>query len=422
MPYTKRRREESSRTRKILFKYSGGTAEEPPPLSQQNIRLLKDSWDSICTIALSSQSSSFTTKKITENEIKHVRRATMYQYIPAKIRDCVETTKWVGYIHEGILQGGRKVRIFLTVPKGTKSSSQLRVYLHYVTVWLQFASTIAKSQCAEELSVYLLLTDSKKRIPSDDDELVDTVHANTAFTTSCSKQNEIFLYRREEWFKVFIHESFHCLGLDFSSKYDSTTNQCILSHFPAVDPRTDIRLYETFCETWAELFHLLFRLFTLKTSETRRRTDFGGGGDGNPPFSGVICRPFSEKRFIRALRREQTFSLNQSNKILRLADLNYSDLFSKKDERRMYREKTQAFSYYVLKSACMWNINEYMNWCGKYCEGYPAPIQFIESNAGKYCELISQLAKTAQYREVHEKIGDKDATTTLRMTSQSVEW
>jgi hypothetical protein len=252
----------------------------------------------------------------------------MYQYIPAKIRDCVETTKWVGYIHEGILQGGRKVRIFLTVPKGTKSSSQLRVYLHYVTVWLQFASTIAKSQCAEELSVYLLLTDSKKRIPSDDDELVDTVHAKTAFTTSCSTQNEIFLYRREEWFKVFIHESFHNLGLDFSSHSDH--GRKLLSEIFAV--KSEFRLYETYTEMWAELLNIIL-------------------------IHAMSGKTYNKGFIEKDIQAEREFSLYQAAKVLtRGPHTCWEERFVN------YKENTEAFCYYFLKSVLMYNCNNFIEW------------------------------------------------------------
>lgn len=377
-------------------------------LSQQNINVLRGSWKSICKISSnlnrsSSQHLPLKTEKLSENEIEQIRHTAMYQHIPKEIRETIDETKWAGAIHEGILQGGRKFRIWLAVPTGSASSSQLRLYLHYVTVWLQFASSIAKESCAEELFVYLILTDAKKLAPVNDETPIDVIHANTALTTSCSKQNEIFVFRREEWFKVFLHETFHCLGLDFSAmSFGPTgdpTNKCILSHFPALDPNTDVRLYETFCEMWAELFHLMFLL-----------------------FSKGKCRPFSETQFIRALKKEQAFSLQQSHKILNRANLNYSDFFSEKDERMMYREKTQAFSYYVLKSVLLWHTDEFLNWCREYCAGSPAPIQFVEANAGKYCEMVVRLAKSEKYREVvGERICDS-LNGTLRMTAESVEW
>jgi hypothetical protein len=60
------------------------------------------------------------------------------------------------------------------------------------------------------------------------------------------------LYRMEEWFKVFIHETFHCLGLDFSGMNVSNSNKQILQLFPGCSRDMDVRVYETYCEIWAE--------------------------------------------------------------------------------------------------------------------------------------------------------------------------
>ena len=367
---------------------------DSPPISRQSMNVLRGSWKAICKIAsatadaiLSSQHLHLKTQELSKKTFTQISKSHMYAHIPAEIREHISATEWTGLEQEGVLQGGRKFKIWLAVPKHRIPSSQLHRYLHYVVVWLQFASTIARQSCAEELKIHLILSDAKKRAPLDGEGVVDEIHANTAFTTSCSKHNEIFLYRREEWFKVFLHETFHCLGLDFSAMSrgprGDPTNECILSHFPVLDPNTDVRLYETFCEVWAELFHLMFRLWTDRRSGK--------------------CRAFSEKQFTRELQLEQTFSIYQSNKILRLSNLEYSDLFSKKDERMVYRENTQAFSYYVLKSVLLWHVDAFIQWCIRHCSGELAPLQFIESHVESYCGLVLRLAKTTHYGVAHAK-------------------
>jgi len=328
----------------------------------------------------------------------------MCNEIPTKIRESIHKTKWTGAICDGVLQGGRKFGVWLAVRNGSSTSSQISRYLHYIITWLQFASQIAREHCAGELRVYLFLTDAKKQIPDNDSDPIDTIHANTAFTNSCSKQNEIVIFRREEWFKVFLHETFHSLGLDFSVMPNDSTNQCILSHFPALDPNMDVRLYETYCEIWAELFHLMFRLFAKPAG----------------------FKPFSSTEYMRALNREQSFSIYQSNKLLRRANLHYRDLFSKIDERMMYRENTQAFSYYILKSVLLWHVDSFLHWCNKYCVGNPAPIQFAPENAALYCKMVTDLVKSNEYMEAHEapqsrNVKNRLRATTMRMTLESIE-
>jgi hypothetical protein len=78
-----------------------------------------------------------------------------------------------------------------------------------------------------------------------------------------------------------MHETFHSFGLDFSERHSQNeSNQIILSLFPAVDKKTDIRLFETYCEMWAEIFNLMFYLFTTKKGE---------------------CKPFSTSKYMNAL-------------------------------------------------------------------------------------------------------------------------
>jgi hypothetical protein len=258
--------------------------------------------------------------------------------------------------------------------------------------------------------VYLLLTDAKKRLPEIDAEPIDQIHANTAFTTSCSSTNDIFVYRREEWFKVLMHETFHCLGLDFSSSSGDESNRRILSHFPAVDPSTDIRLYETFCEMWAEVFHLLFCQFTDKNGD---------------------CLRFSESTFYKALRTEQNFSIYQSNKILRRTGYKYRDLFSVSNPIvKKYAENTQAFSYYVIKSIMLWNLDKYINWCVKYSDKHP--IQFNPKHIAEYCDFVEYLTThDGGYKRATERVSwqkrmvggeNGEEPITLRMTSIDPRW
>jgi hypothetical protein len=199
-----------------------------------------------------------------------------------------------------------------------------------------------------------------------------------------------------------MHETFHCFGLDFSSSVGDESNAHILSIFPQVDPKTDIRLYETICEMWGEVFHLLFCLFT-KSSGT--------------------CLPFSDLKFCKALRKEQTFSIGQSNKILRRAGYQYRGLFYENLAKKKYTENTPAFSYYVIKSLMLWNLDRFMKWCAKYATGM---IQFNRDHIAEYCDLVKELTeRDGGYKRTVERMnntGGGSSQDTLRMTSIDPEW
>ena len=190
-----------------------------------------------------------------------------------------------------------------------------------MNMWLLIAFEAANNHCSDVLDVYIFLTDYKKKLP-DFQKPIERVNANTAFTTSCSSHNEIFIYRREEWFKVFIHETFHALGLDFSnmnvSKCDSRINRLFSTNIK------DLRLYESYCETWSNIFNSLFISFF----QTKSKVNYD----------------FMLKRFHKIYSNEVLFSINQMILILHKQNLNYSDMVSNK-KSISYQENTNAFSY-----------------------------------------------------------------------------
>ena len=374
-------------------------------LSSQHIRLLKGYWKSICSL-ISETSLPSPSPSQSQTDMSKIYNNAMYSYIPNKIRQEIESKTTSQLSFKTTLLRGRKVEIYIA--SSGYNEPDYKIYLKNMVAWLNYISEFASKKCAQTLQIYLLLTDAKKTIPEMDEEPIDKIHANTAFTTSCSPTNSIFIFRREEWFKVFMHETFHCFGLDFSALNVDESNRSILSHFPAVDPQTDIRLYETFCEMWAEIFHLMFCLFVSK--------------DG-------LCSQFSETRFKTALQKEQAFSIYQSNKVLRhaAAGLRYEELFAS-DHDKKYRENTQAFSYYVLKSALLWNIDEFMKWCVKYAGPEKHPLQFNAKHIAEYCDLVVGSSKRQSYmrtieRRTLQKIKDiPDIENTLRMTAIDPKW
>ena len=54
-----------------------------------------------------------------------------------------------------------------------------------------------------------LFTNHKKLLPSKE-IILNTSHVNSAYTYAC-REDTMTIFRQEEWFKVFIHETFHCM-------------------------------------------------------------------------------------------------------------------------------------------------------------------------------------------------------------------
>ena len=114
----------------------------------------------------------------------------------------------------------------------TLNELDIQKYIEWVYIWLYIAKTYAKTKCSHELKIYLYLTKLKKILPTNGG-IIGQEHANTGYTMACKTDNEINIFREEEWFKVLIHESFHAFGLDFSeldnTPYDGSSEiSCII--------------------------------------------------------------------------------------------------------------------------------------------------------------------------------------------------
>jgi len=384
-------------TSRVNIRRTKKTRQQNP--SSRSIQLLKQLWQTICNyIDAQQQTASI---ELSPADVSAIRTASMYSHIPEQIRHIFESASH----HRGIkteieLKRGRKVAIYIADPSSEFTDHYIRNSLTNIIAWLNYVSDISDDAsdipiCAQQLNIYLLLTSAKKELPRNKAELIDEIHANTAFTTACSPSNDIYIYRREEWFKVFMHETFHCFGLDFSSSIGDDSTKRILSMFPALDKNTDVRLYETFCEMWAEIFHLCFCLFVSK--------------DGK-------CRRFSERTFREALHKEQVFSIIQSNKLLHRSGIKYGDLVE--NNAKIYSENTPAFSYYVIKSMMLWNIDAFLNWC---VANNKTPIKFDQMNIAKYCDFVESLSKDVGYKRVVERMRNP-LRTTLRMTAIDPKW
>ena len=175
------------------------------------------------------------------------------------------------------------------------------------------------------------MTSSLKLLPSNFSGEMDRHHINSAFTYSCKKNNNIHIFREEEWFKVFIHETFHNLGFDFSGVDNGYSDVFASEIFPL---NTDFRLYESYCETWATIIHSVFVYYKNEKKQNNNH----------------ICSDISA-----IIEKEVMFSLFQCNKILHHFGMKYEDLYMQTEGSQFarihkYKENTPVISYYFFKT------------------------------------------------------------------------
>jgi hypothetical protein len=258
-------------------------------------------------------------------------------YIPEDIKKLINKQKYATYLSFSI--EGRKYNIHM-YHSYIECTSTINQHLKRIFMWLYMASRFSHSKCSQNMTIKIYFTNAKKNLPNKQRLPIDQEHANTAFTTSCKKETEINIFREEEWFKVCIHETFHCMGLDFSEMNNSASDAMILKIFPL---KADVRLYETYCETWAETINIMFISFLSSR---------------NKSVQNMI------EKTEAFLYYERLFSLFQCAKVIRHFHLTYDDIIDKtKRANDNYKEKTQILSYYILKCIYLFYINEYVDWC-----------------------------------------------------------
>lgn len=263
-----------------------------------------------------------------------------FYYIVDEIREEIENMSKIGKRYEFKI-GGRLFVIYAILPMtgSVDAYKILDMSVKKMYLWLYVATYFSPTECSRELTVYLYLTEHKKKLPYKR-EPIDKEHANTAFTTACPiAPNNIYIFRKEEWFKVFIHETFHSLGLDFAKMPEKPANDAMFSIFPV---RCDLRFYETYTEMWAEIINVIFVCL-----------EKGG---------------LTTKKIEDALQEERIFSLFQCVKVLNHHNIKYRELTTLKGGSR-YKESTNAFSYYILKSICMFFYPDFIEWCVRKNKG-----------------------------------------------------
>jgi hypothetical protein len=276
-------------------------------------------------------------------------KCNMMDIIPTNITKHIENMKAINYVYKFNIHSKQYTVSFYT----NLTDEIIQEYMKKVYMLLYIVYTYANKDCSKNLNIYLYLTDLKKVLPTHTKVLKEE-NVNTAFTTSCKPHAEIVLFRQEEWFKVLIHECFHCNGLDFSTADTSGCDKTILEIFPVT---ADVRLYETYCEMWGEIINVLFISYFAISNSMKIKENLD-----------VYIHKIVSKG-EKLLHNERMFSMFQSSKILHFFGIDYKQLYDKQDinshkvRQIKYKEETSILSYYILKNIYIFFVNEFLEWC-----------------------------------------------------------
>ena len=297
-----------------------------------------------------------------------------------------------------------------------KSASYFKNAVLKIYLWLKIASKYASTECAPQLECFIYLTPFKRSHPlfskerdmgvnvayEDYEEyeelyhhvntnmrrggsggVLKPIHINGGVSDLCQPSGRVIVYRKEEWFKVFIHETMHNYGLDFAEMDISAANGLLHKIFTI---QKDVKIYESYCEVWARIMNVVFETYfdinsRAKFSSRTTRKNFidnlklseNKGGEVSAEISATSIRNAHNRRkfvkqFYNYLQHESLFSLFQNIKILNYMGLDYNIISNCTDSnyivaKKLYKEETNAFAYYIIVSILLSNFNNFILWC-----------------------------------------------------------
>lgn len=261
-------------------------------------------------------------------------------------------------------------------------------------------------ECSEKsLNVYFYMTPFKKRRPatnaSGDDAILSAMHVNTGLTRNCETHGEIVVYRAEEWFKVFVHESMHNFNMDFINVDLRAANQQLRRVFCI--PHEDLLLFETYTEVWARIINTMFNVYFDDSTSV------------------------SQTHFIRSVReklsRNTVFYAYQADKVLNVMNLKYANITILSAEntevcRKRYAEDTNVYAYYILGGILSVYALPFISWC---CENNNARVSAIRfsrqsGSVSKFVDLICSAARDPVMLSLVAFIEKTNTTATIEPT------
>jgi hypothetical protein len=408
-----------------------------PLFSPKSISFLEKIYNQIIDADNEWTKYSINNSEISENQNYNIKETVIefskgnsYNYLPTEIRTLIENSIKRGRLYEFKIDS-QLISVHIIIPfnknyfsnktfiykkrenhiNENKMNAFFRKCIHKIFLWLYIGNNYKPAECSQQISIYLYFTEHFKLLPEVHTKHIDNDHkhikntissnipitqlnSNTAATTACQNTTEIHLYREEEWFKVLIHESFHCLGLDFSGENSTYCNSEMTKIFPV---KSDVRLSETYCEMWAEIINVLY--FIYFSNKQKNKGAIEPKIHNNPVFVNQLTD---------YLYNEQMFSCFQAVKVLDFFKLKYNELHNKTELAQIkrnshYKEETHILSYYIIKSIMMFNINKYIEWTVGNNGGSLVFIK-TQTNMEKYCLFVKEYYNKPEFIEYIENL------------------
>jgi hypothetical protein len=204
-----------------------------------------------------------------------------------------------------------------------------------------------RNQSCNLLTIKLILAPYDKLMHRRKKWRMDKTNVNGGVTIKNYTDNtcKIVIFRKEELFKVLIHEILHSFDLD--SKTVSNTEEQKINEFINIrkietDEFESINVNESFTDTYACLLNVFLATMLLSYKTKGDKTHV----------------------FNKLLKLEQKHIISQARKVIKNLNIPMEKQVLRRNDK-IYREKTHIMSYYVLKGINFVHIDDFIELLSK---------------------------------------------------------
>ena len=270
--------------------------------------------------------------------------SSIITYISNNLNNC----KIISY--ENIIHNKKFVLEFIVYDK--ININNLDKIVKNMLIFLQILIKISNNsnneinECSKDgISITFFLTPFLKKLnitetETKTKEILGAKNVNSGFNYICLNSGSIFIYRKEDFFKVFVHESVHGYGIDRALHIDFSKNENynkFLKLFAFANIHTtNVGINEAITEFWTSLLYLCINSY----QDSKNLSSF-------------------ISNFERLYKLELVHALYQISKILHYNNLTYNSFI--KNSNSKYRENSHIFSYFIVKTMMLLNHEHMLN-------------------------------------------------------------
>ena len=284
-------------------------------------------------------------------------------------------------------------------------------------------------QNKKEINLTLWLSKKKKELKHfRKQRYIGPKEINSGATSFGPDGRQVSIWREEELNKVLLHELFHSLDLEDRMNTADLEN-FVYQHFDVRRDLNKLTIFENYVELMADILNVFFlvedtfyysvkKSLKLRTSKKVKMTPKKLLREKKEMFRDIIWI-------------EKCWAMFQAAKVLhyfrysRMEDFYFSQRINETQKTAKYMQKSNVFSYIILRSLCFFRLNKFLGLCREYNTSnlleYNIPteamIKFWKDtlDKSKYVEQMNQLL--ALMREIETKKNTKAVIfKSMRMT------